>query len=113
MKALNLLPGVARLLSRLNCRNRGSSRRSSSKLSSSRAGFLSSSSPQQQQQRHPRPTSAASSSLQFDHIEMDHYGEKGELDMVDVAAGSRRNTTATVEEDKSLDETQTEEIEHE
>ena len=105
-------------MSRLNCRNRGSSRRSSSKLSSSRAGFLPSSSPppppHQQQQRHPRPTSAASSSLQFDHIEMDHVanygGGKGELDMVDVAAGSRRNTTATVEEDKSLDETHSEEM---
>ena len=113
---------MARLLSRLDCRNRGSSRRSSSKLSSSRAGFLSSSSPPppQLQQRlgHPRPTSAASSSLQFDHIEMDHVanygggGEKGDLDMVDMPASSagRRNKTATVDEDRSLDDTQTEEI---
>ena len=48
----------------------------------------------------------------MDHV-ANYGGGKGELDMVDVAAGSRRNTTATVEEDKSLDETQTEEIEHE
>ena len=68
---------------------------------------------QQQQRQGARPTSAASSSLQFDHIEMDHVanygGEKGELDMVDRG---RRNTTATVEEEgRSLDNTQqTEEL---
>ena len=49
---------------------------------------------------------------------MDHVanygggGEKGDLDMVDMPASSagRRNKTATVDEDRSLDDTQTEEI---
>ena len=48
----------------------------------------------------------------MDHV-ANYGGGKGELDMVDVAAAAaagRRNTTATVEEEKSLDETQTEEI---